>query len=168
MIADSGVVQRILVTTNGLLLGRIEDDTWDRIHEVHVSVYPAFDRHDLLQTCKEEHGGKIKIVPTNQFLIGPLGRHDEAPIPCVCACDGPMVVGDRVFLYCGPPVFGAGVLLEQNVMEDGDLWVRVEPGYMETYDRNKWGNMEYCKVCWANGRPFRYTIPHSTVGGNWR
>lgn len=168
LIARSGLVDRILITTNGLLLTRIAEKTWTCIDEVHVSLYPAFDRHDELRACKDRYPDKVRIVPTDTFLIGPLGRHDEGSIPCVCACEGPMLVGDRVFLYCGPPVFGAGTLLGRDVMADGDLSVPVGPGYMDARVSGRVGTMDYCKLCWANARPRRYTIPHTATGGGWR
>jgi len=168
MLKASGVVESVFVASNGLLLHKIEEATWDSLDELRISVYSDFNRQKTLEECQGKYGDKISLSPMDNFVVLPKGIEDEAPIPCQCMCDGPMLLGDRLFYYCGPPVFGAGHIMGRDVMEDPKLSVPIERGYMENYDRSLLGNMDYCKFCWANEHFFSRTVPQSTTGGNWR
>ncbi|HRQ81265.1 MAG TPA: hypothetical protein PKZ97_09105 [Azospirillaceae bacterium] len=168
MLKASGVVGTIFVATNGLLLRKISEEAWACIDEMRVSVYAAFDRHDELEEVYARHRDKIHISEAGEFRALPQDPTHEAPIPCACWCDGPMLLGDRLFLYCGPPVFAAAKAFGRDAMEDPELSVPVAPGYLDATDERKFGNMEYCKRCWANGNFNLPSVPQSTVGGNWK
>lgn len=168
MLKASGVVSTVFVASNALLMRKIEEKTWDCIDELRVSLYADFNRQTDLEEAQKKYGGKIAISPMDNFVILPKSVEEAKPIPCRCMCDGPMLLGDRIYLYCGPPVFGAGELLSRDVQADPDLSVPVGLNYMERYDQAKLGNMDYCTVCWANEYFFSRTVPQKTTGGNWK
>lgn len=70
----SGISQRVRVLTNGLLLHQAPDAFWDRVDEVHVSVYPsttrAVERHtDDLRRLAERSGTRLKFLYFDRFRI---------------------------------------------------------------------------------------------------
>lgn len=167
MLKASGVVGTVFVATNGLLLHKISEEAWACIDEMRVSVYGPFDRFDILDEAKARYPDKVHVNKAEEFrILPPPGA--EAPIPCACWCDGPMLLGDRLFLYCGPPVFAAAKDMGRDAMEDPELSVTVGPNYLDAVDPTKFGNLEYCKRCWANGNFQLETAPQKTTGGNWK
>lgn len=62
-----------------------------------------------------------------------------------------MFIGDKIFYYCGPPLYDAAKLMNVDPEEDASLWGQLEPQYLEKYDEDRKGKLTYCKYCWANG-----------------
>ena len=168
LMKQSGIIETIFVATNGIRLDSIDDDTWDCIDEMRVSVYSAFNRQEKLQKIVDKYPQKVRINMVETFRRLPL-EGEEASIPCQCHCDGPMLIGNRVFSYCGPPVFGAAKLFGQDVFADPELSVIVGPNWLDSYASQKAGNLEYCKRCWANSNfaPTLNTTSHQVDGGRW-
>lgn len=82
-------------------------------------------------------GGSANI----QFKI--LPDNATGDIPCKCRCGGPMVIGDLVYPFCGPPIFGTG---------RDPVFVPVDKDYMDNapksgHDKRE---LEACKTCWGN------------------
>jgi hypothetical protein len=149
LLKKSRIGGKIAVITNGLLLDKIKDQTWEDIDLLIVSVYPNFSKHDLLQEKKEKYKDKIEVRPITTFKAKPLWGYRNAT-PCCCVCPGPMVVKDKIFLYCGPPVFDAAKLATIDIVKSNDLYVEIKPNYLETFDKTKIGNLKFCNYCWAN------------------
>ncbi len=170
MMKASGIIGSIFVATNGLLLKNISNDALDCIDEMRVSVYSSFNcpDHDTLHNLVNRFPRTtIVINKPDEFRRLPV-IGEEAAIPCRCICDGPMLFGNRVFLYCGPPVFAATKKFGENACDDNELSVSASLDWFDAYNKKKAGNMEYCKCCWANGNFALDSIPHDTNGGNWR
>lgn len=159
LLKKSGIGEKIVVTTNGLLLNKIKDRTWENIDLLEVSIYPKYPEHNLLKEKKEKYKDKIKVSSYAVFRAMPIrGYHDK--IPCHCTCYGPMFVKDKIFLYCGPPVFDAAKLNNADIFKYRDLYVEVKPGYLESFDETKTGNIELCNYCGANDNISLPTYPH--------
>lgn len=90
-------------------------------------------------------------MPRTRFRTKPKRRYNQA-VPGDCFCSGPMFVKDKVFLYCGPPVFGAGKLSNVDVLKSKDLAVNLEINYLNNFDEKNIGNLEFCSYCWANNK----------------
>lgn len=150
LLKESDIAGKIIVTTNGLLLDKIRDETWQYIDLLSVSVYPNCPKQSLLKEKKDKYEDKIKIVPSTLFRAKPMrGYHNK--IPCYCICHGPMFVKDKIFLYCGPPVFDAAKLSGMDIFQCHDLYVEIKPNYLESFDEKKIGNIKFCNYCCANG-----------------
>lgn len=149
ILKKSGIGGKILVTTNGLLLNKIKDQTWENIDILGVSVYPAYPMHELLKEKKEKYKDKIEIRMTTTFKSKPIREYHKS-IPCFCICQGPMFVKDKIFLYCGPPAFDAAKLAHMDISKSRDLCVELKPNYLDNFDKTKTGNIELCNYCWAN------------------
>ncbi len=164
----SGIIGSIFVATNGLLLHKISEAAWECIDEMRVSLYSSFKGHRKLHDLIDKRSHKINIHPVDTFRRLPVAG-EEAAIPCRCLCDGPMLMGDRVFLYCGPPVFGAVERFDQEIFVDSDLSVPVDRNWLSAYQEKKKGHMYLCKRCWANSNfaPALATAPHQVRGGKW-
>lgn len=161
LLKKSGVVGEIDVTTNGLLLNRIKDETWECIRCLRVSRYPDYDQQGLLNEKINKYKNKILIKNANgpYFLPPPLKVY-QGKIPCSCLSSGPMFVKDKIFFYCGPTVFDAARLSRVDLAGRKDLFTEIKPNYLEGIDETKTGNMDICNACMANSnimrRSYRY------------
>lgn len=166
LLKESGLIKKLIVNTNGLLLDRIADETWSYIDSLVVSAYPSYPKYNLLiqniEKYKVKYPDKIEVEPMGKFIGLPQKRHHNT-IPCHCGVFGPMFVKDKVFLHCGPTVFDAAALKGVDIFEYDDQYVSIKDHYMETYDANKIGNMELCEYCWANSRIIRPSYPHNYI-----
>lgn len=159
LLKKSDIAGKIIVTTNGLLLDKIRDETWQHIDLLSVSVYPDYPKRSLLQEKKDKYKDKIQINLTTLFRAKPIrGYHHK--IPCYCICHGPMFVKDKIFLYCGPPVFDAAKLSSMDIFKCRELYVEIKPNYLESFDEEKIGNIKFCNYCCANGNINMPFYPH--------
>jgi len=149
VLKESGSIGKIIVYTNGYLMDRIDDTGWTSIDSVVVSLYPGYKNIALLNELKNKYNDKIYINHARTFnaklLKGYINR-----IPCFCGCSGPMFVKDKLFRYCGPPVFDAAKLMGISIFDQHNLYLEMRPNYLDDYDEKKIGNMELCNYCWAN------------------
>ena len=168
-IKRSGAVCWTWITSNGLLLHRLGEDDLARIDCMDISLYPGNKKTETIRETVAGHARKLFIVPMDDFLDVPRKPAGKLPVPCACACDGPMLVGDKVYLYCGPPVFGAGKVLNRKPETDLALWAKVGPNYLDR-SRNLTGRLDYCGWCWANGHHQKHArrFSQKTTGGNWK
>ncbi|OJX70354.1 MAG: hypothetical protein BGO92_17335 [Magnetospirillum sp. 64-120] len=161
----SGVIGRIFIATNGLLVHKLSEASWEHIDEMRISLYDGFTRQDEVRAVMARHGDKIILNECDDFLELPADLAHAAPVPCHCRCDGPMLYGDRMYLYCGPPVFSAMDLMGMD--DDAALWTAVAPGYMDAVVPGRLGNLAQCAHCWGNSS-FDTWVPQSTQGGGWK
>ncbi len=167
LLKQSGVIGTIFVATNGLLVHKIPDEVWECIDEMRVSIYNGFTRYKEVEATFRRFPDKIILNNAFSFVRLPKGPQDKAPVPCQCRCDGPMLLGDRIYLYCGPPVFGAAEIMGASLDDDRDMWVDVGPDYLEHFDARRIGTLDYCAHCWGNGHFDEY-VTQSISGGNWK
>jgi hypothetical protein len=149
LLRNSGIIERISVITNGFLLNKIKEETLRAIDSLRISVYPGYPHKELLRAMKQRYKDKIEIMPRNTFRIKPLKRYDRV-IPGECFCRGPMFVKDKVFFYCGPPVFGAAKLKGVDILASGDLYTQLKEDYLVGFQEQNIGNLDLCSFCWAN------------------
>ncbi|MEI7608830.1 MAG: radical SAM protein [Rhodospirillaceae bacterium] len=168
-IKRSGAICWTWITSNGLLLHRLGADDLARIDCMDISLYQDNKKADIIGDIVAAHRQKLFIVAMDDFVDVPRKAGGKLPVPCACTCDGPMLVGDKLYLYCGPPVFGAGKLLGRNPDTDLSLWTKVAPNYLDR-SRNLTGRLDYCAWCWANGHHQKHARRASqrTTGGNWK
>jgi organic radical activating enzyme len=169
LLKDSGVVGTIFIATNGLQLHKLKEDTWNYIDEMRVSVYPNFDKHEQLNQIMKTFPQKIILNDSNTFsILDEADKLEGAPIPCRCSCEGPMFIDDFIFLYCGPPVFGAVEILKRDIFQCVEIYEKVGKNYLEHFDVNKIGAFNYCRHCWANSNFKKIKLENSVSGGHWR
>ncbi|MBF0162362.1 MAG: 4Fe-4S cluster-binding domain-containing protein [Magnetococcales bacterium] len=166
-------IEHIEVYSNGLGFERIADETWNCIDRVQVSLYDPEQKVELKESLAQ-HRTKLEVIPIDSFK--PRLQPEEVPMDLTysCGCPGPMLYGDFVFLYCGPVVFDAAILMGKNIFDIEELYARVGEDYLSRYDPLKMANMEICRYCWANDtnrqgqerRPRR--VAHTVKGGGWQ
>lgn len=161
LLKSSGVVGRIIVTTNGLLLDKINDETMRSIDTLSVSVYPDYPNHVLLKEKKSEYKEKVEINYITKFIAKPIRMYNK--IPCHCLTCGPMFIKDKIFFYCGPTVFDAARLKGVDIFRYKDLYVEIQPNYLADFDKKNMGNIEFCKYCWANDNIKRAVFSHGVM-----
>jgi uncharacterized Fe-S cluster-containing radical SAM superfamily enzyme len=122
VLKNSGVIGKIIVTTNGLLLDKIYDETMSSIDMLSVSVYPGYQNYALLNEKKAKYKEKIEINLVSKFIAKPVRKYSL--MPGICSCPGPMFIKDKIFLYCGPPVFDAANLKGVDIFEYKE-WSRI-------------------------------------------
>lgn len=168
-IKASGAVCWTWITSNGLLLHRLGADDLANIDCMDISLYQETKKAEAILATVAEHERKLFIVPMDDFVEVPQPGAGKLPVPCPCTCAGPMLAGDKVYLYCGPPVFGAGKLMKRDPATDLALWAKVGPNYLDR-TRNLTGRLDYCAWCWANGHHQQRARrrPQQTTGGNWK
>ena len=146
LLHDSRIAKSIVLETNGQSLNRINNKTWKYLSKVIISDYPSNESINLRQQRFKE---KIDFINRDLFRVLPNKKHEDT-IPCFCICPGPMFVKDKVFLYCGPPVFNAADIMRVGVSDQNELYAKVELNYMDKLDEKKIGNLQLCEYCWAN------------------
>jgi len=146
---DSGVVGSIIVTTNGLLLDRLQDDVMAAIDSFVISAYPTLKDRSVVDRLARQYPGKFTVVEQTSFRAM-LQKGYRNRIPCTCTCPGPMFIKDKLFLYCGPPVFDAARLKGVQVLQLSDLYVEMRPNYLDGSDDTRIGNMDLCNYCFNN------------------
>ena len=168
-IKNSGAVCWTWLTSNGLLLHRLGAEELALIDCMDISLYQGNKKLEAIREVVAGHEQKLFIVPMDDFVDTPKKLAGPAPVPCPCLCAGPMLVGDKLYLYCGPPVFGAGKLLKRDPATDLSLWTRVGPNSLERA-RPLTGRLDYCGWCWANGHHQQRArrLGQQTAGGNWK
>jgi len=166
LLKNSGVIGKISVTTNGLLLDKINDETMGFIDMLSVSVYPDYPNHVLLKEKKSEYKEKVEINYITKFIAKPIRMYNK--IPCHCLTCGPMFIKDRIFFYCGPTIFDAARLKGVDIFKYNDLYSQIQPGYLDNSDIKNMGNIEFCKYCWANDNNKRAVFPHGVMPSKTR
>lgn len=160
LLRNSGVVDKILITTDGLSLDRIDDKSWKCINLLEVSAYPSFNKWDLLKLKQKKYKNKIKIKHIKEFRAA-LKKHHKGVIPCKCICGGPMFIKDKIFFYCGPTLFSAADFIGADPFDYPELYSNIGLNYMERFNGKNIGNLEFCKHCWANSNIKLDLYPHS-------
>jgi len=170
ILSHSPAIEKIHIITNGLSLDRIDEETWNNIDKVSISIYPSFDKWDQLHAAQTMHKERVRVRKTNVFRTAPP-KGKSAPIPCDCDCTGPMYFDGKVFFYCGPPVFGAAESKGVDLYDHTEMYTEIGLDYLArskaprrgierlpllgcrvaTLDtEKKQGNYELCKYCFAN------------------
>jgi|GEM_PF-3167029 len=150
MLGRSKAVGWISSVTNGQLLDRITDETMESIDRLFVSVYENYNRYELLEDMLRRYPSKMKINDGKFFWEHAASPTETAPIPARCSCSGPMLFDDKIFPYCGPPVFGAAKAKGVDVYDLPNMWVPIGMNYMEKFNAKRVGSMDICRHCWAN------------------
>jgi len=151
LLKESGIAEKIIVTTNGLLLNKVKEATWEYVDEVHVSVYKDKPNPGIETVFKNKFPNKFIFGSIDEFRAMPQKEYRNK-IPGICVCPGPMFVKDTIFLYCGPPLFDAIKVMGMEIFNCRDLYVPVQLNYMATFQTRKLGAMNYCASCFGNQR----------------
>jgi hypothetical protein len=66
----SGIADQVMVTTNGLLLHRVDDEFWEHVDSILLNLYPGFEldkRLDRFQKQAQANGTQLWINPVSTF-----------------------------------------------------------------------------------------------------
>src|ERR1051325_10059006 len=107
MLKRSKAIGWVTMVTNGLLLDRISDEAMGCLDRLFVSVYANYNRHEVFERFHAKHGARMSLWNGSHFWEHAGDPTQTAPAAGGCNCSGPMLYDDKIFLYCGPPVFGA-------------------------------------------------------------
>jgi hypothetical protein len=154
MLRDSGVCGAIIIVSNGQAMGRVSAATWHNIDLMFYDVYPA----DTAKRSLPE--SRIYRMPVAAFRSRVTGRM-VGTIPAKCICHGPMLLGGRVWLHCGPVMWDAARLAGADPVAGS---VEVAPDYLRGYDQASIGAMPLCEYCDGNETisAMQPTAPHDT------
>jgi hypothetical protein len=150
MLKRSKAIGWVTMVTNGLLLDRIQDDSMACLDRLFVSVYANYNRAETLAAFRAKWGRKVSLWDGTYFWEHAADPKASAPATGGCNCVGPMLYDDKIFPYCGPPVFGAAKNKGVDVMSIPNLWVPLGLNYMASYNAKLVGRMDICRTCWAN------------------
>lgn len=140
----------ITMVTNGLLLDRITDEAMGCLDRLFVSVYANYNREDVLKRFCARYGSRVSLWDGTSFWEHTSDPTRTAPAIGGCTCSGPMLYDDRIFPYCGPPVFGAAKAKGVDPLAFDRLSIPIGPNYMNGYNPRLVGRMDICRYCWAN------------------
>jgi hypothetical protein len=140
----------ISMVTNGLLLDRISEDAMTCVDRLFVSVYANYNRHAVMEQFLKRHSAKVRLWDGTNFWEHTANPAETAPATGGCTCAGPMLYNDRIFPYCGPPVFGAAKAKGVDVMSIPHMSVPLGLDYLASYNARLLGRMDVCRYCWAN------------------
>lgn len=150
MLKRSRSVGWVTMVTNGLLLDRITDDGMACLDRLFVSVYANYNRHEVLSRFREKHGARVSLWDGTYFWEHTPDARQTVPATGGCNCVGPMLYDDRIFPYCGPPVFGAAKAKGADILSLPNISVPLGLNYMASYNARLVGRMDICRFCWAN------------------
>jgi hypothetical protein len=150
MLKRSRAIGWISMVTNGLLLDRLAEDSMACIDRLFISVYSNYNRQEMLQGFVKQHAKKVRLWDGTNFWEHTADPTKTAPATGGCTCSGPMLYDDRIFPYCGPPVFGAAKAKGVEVLKIPHMSVPLGPDYMAAYNARLMGRMDICRYCWAN------------------
>lgn len=187
----SNNINRIEIVSNGKALNRIHVGTWHCVDRISVSLYDD-EQKSMLDMHTQEHMkdiarfygmndslniqdrfqrdlNKIHVNDKRKFWPRHAGERDASIIPCICSCAGPMLLGNKVFLYCGPPVFSAAAIIDVDIWESDELYVGLKRDYLDAFRQGLRGNMDLCRYCWANHnyQARSKVVSHVPSGGKW-
>lgn len=132
---QSKSIKDIHINSNGLILPELTH-ILDLITNISVSLYPNTNTHII------DHP---KVVYNSKSFF--LNKEYPAETPCVCLCQGPMIYKNRVFPYCGPPLFDA---VRRMGGGKDPMSFGVELAEYYAIGAGKSGQLPECAYCWAN------------------
>ncbi|HVU24534.1 MAG TPA: radical SAM protein [Opitutus sp.] len=147
---QSRAIGWVSMVTNGLLLDRITEDAMACLDRLFISVYSNYNRHELIKGFIAKHHEKVRLWDGTNFWEHTADPAQTVPATGGCNCSGPMLYDDKVFLYCGPPVFGAARAKGVDPLSLPKTWTPVGPNYLAGYNEKLVGRMDICRYCWAN------------------
>ena len=150
MLKRSRAIGWVTMVTNGLLLDRITDEGMACLDRLFVSVYANYNRHEVLTRFREKHGARVRLWDGTYFWAHTPDARQTVPASGGCNCVGPMLYDNRIFPYCGPPVFGAAKAKGVDLLSLPNISVPLGPNYMAGYNARLVGRMDICRYCWAN------------------
>src|ERR1051325_9255359 len=142
MLKRSKAIGWVTMVTNGLLLDRITDDAMRCLDRLFVSVYANYNRETVLTDFRAKWGEKVSLWDGTYFWEHSGNPKATAPATGGCNCVGPMLYDDKIFPYCGPPVFGAAKNKGVEVLSIPNLWVPLGLNYMASYRQQLVGRMD--------------------------
>lgn len=140
----------VTMVTNGLLLDRIADDAMACLDRLFVSVYANYNKQPLLEAFRAKHGDRVSLWDGTYFWEHTKDPRQTVPAKGGCNCVGPMLYDDRIYPYCGPPVFGAAKAKGVDIATVPQISVPLGLNYMAAYNAQLVGRMDLCRYCWAN------------------
>lgn len=140
----------VTMVTNGLLLDRISEEAMGCLDRLFISVYSNYNREDLLKGFCAKYGSRISLWDGTNFWEHTASPSHTVPATGGCTCFGPMLYDDRIFPYCGPPVFGAAKAKGVDPLTVPHLSVPLGRNYMDGYNARLVGRMDICRYCWSN------------------
>ncbi|HVS51467.1 MAG TPA: radical SAM protein [Opitutaceae bacterium] len=150
MLKRSKAIGWVTMVTNGLLLDRITDEAMACLDRLFISVYANYNRHDVLNAFLAKHGQRVSLWDGTYFWEHTGDPKKTAPATGGCSCVGPMLYDDRIYPYCGPPVFGAAKAKGVDIASVPHLSVPLGPDYMASFNAKLVGRMDICRYCWSN------------------
>lgn len=154
MLGESGHVGRIILTTNGAALQRLDRRAWHHVYYVMIDDYGTGP--DPLLQVPAAYRWKCHRVRVDKFYRLPEAE-DSFPIPAPCGCSGPMYYDGHIY-HCGPPMWRAALL---SGCAPTLLGAPLGRWYSDSFGpRDGTGAMEICKRCSANDRQTRTWVPH--------
>ncbi|MBF0296089.1 MAG: hypothetical protein HQL96_12940 [Magnetococcales bacterium] len=169
LLKSSPAIESIIVNTTGREMDRVADEVWQYIDRVEMSIYDPAEEAQLVSRLTAKYHNRLNVLPMNLFWER-VRKTEVADIPCWCACAGPMLFGDRVYFYCGPPVFDAAALVGSDIDQLDYLSAPLEEHYLARRDPSLAGNLALCRHCWANGNRYAQAkrVKQVTTGGGWQ
>jgi len=148
---DSGVIGGIYIISNGVSLDRIEEETFDYIDRIRISMYPDVKNNNYIEYLHKKFPEKIKFEYIKKFTEFPIKKYSDS-IPCRCLCPIPMFVKDKIF-YCNAGVFGAAALKGVNILDCYEVYSELKENYLHGENN---GNYDLCQYCCFNNNIERH------------
>ena len=168
--------------TNGILLPSLCEAIITSCSKIKIflSGYEYNVGSESIKNFTDKYPDLITFLPKDKFVLLPAKR-EVYETPCECFCPGPMLFGDKMFLFCGPPVFGAAFNLNIDIISRFELYTEVKQGWFDEYlerglhldNKNNYRpvvSMDLCSCCWGNSYNHLSEdrkVIHSLNGGNW-
>ena len=95
LLRESGLGDQVNLFTNGDPTDRVTDKMMESLAGLRVSHYG--DNSQAIERLQKRYGAKIQIAQRQRHYPIPRVLAGEDVLPAVCACEGPALLGDRVY-----------------------------------------------------------------------
>jgi hypothetical protein len=173
---ESPAIGNIQLITNGQSFDRVDDETWQYISLVWVSVYPSskVTTFDQVSAMSRRYGFHLILFDKIEFRVHPEHAYSNS-LPAQCSCHGPMIYGNRVYPYCGPTGVGAAKLKGEPFLDSPKYSREVGPDYLAGINRSDlWRGetlapmkLDICSRCISNQKIPYVTITHEQTSDRY-
>jgi hypothetical protein len=95
LLRESGLGDQVNLFTNGDPVDRVTDGLMESLSTLRISYYG--DNNRAIRRLQERYGAKVEVAPRRRHYLIPRELAGSEVLPARCGCEGPALLGDRVY-----------------------------------------------------------------------
>lgn len=146
LLQESGLSNEVNLFTNGDLSRRVTDKLMESLSQLRISHYG--DNTRAIERLQQRYGDKVQVAQRQWHYPIPRRLAGKEVLPAKCACEGPALVGDRVY-GCSMLVTVANEF-DMGLAEYPESHCRLQVGYLELLAGFPRTRHDCCRGCIGN------------------